>query len=107
VNTLTLNVVDHVPVDQDAKDAGTFLTVRPGTDFEAPVLFLTPRVTSILRDVFGATTEGQAPDEPEQQSSSPLADSEEQVKPRNVPTDEVHEPIDLPLYQRQMYRTDI
>ena len=61
----------------------------------------------ILRDVFGAAAEGLAADAPDNESSSPLADSEEKAEFGNAPTDEVHESTDLPHYQRQMYRTDI
>jgi hypothetical protein len=108
VTALTLDTVDHVPIDQEAGDPNSFSAERLSSDFEAPVLFLTPRVTNILRDVFGVTTEAQAPSEPEHKSSSPLADSEEQAESGlAVATDEVNESIDLPHYQRQMYRTDI
>lgn len=107
VTALTLDTVDHVPVDRDAGDPSTFPAERLSSDFEAPVLFLTPRVTNILRDVFGVTAEAPPPGS-DHKSSSPLADSEEKAESGiAAATDEVNESIDLPHYQRQMYRTDI
>ena len=107
VNSLTVNAVDHVVIDPDASDPDAISTERLVNDLEAPVLFLTPRVTQILRDVFGVTTEEQAPDPTVRESSSPVADREEAIDSAISPTDVVNEVIDLPHYQRQMYRTDI
>jgi hypothetical protein len=72
VDELTVDVVDHattdaVTLDEQAADA----------DPVAPILYLTPRVTNILRDVFGTTPEELPRAEPEQPSSSPVADSDE------------------------------
>lgn len=105
VAALIVDVVDHVPTDPAAIDAQSAVM-----DPAAPVLYLTPRVTNILRDVFGTTAEQlplESPNERQQQpSSSPLADSDEKsdaVEPAAV----VDETNALPRFQQQMRRTDI
>ena len=47
VGELTLDVVDHVPTDPAAIDERSAIT-----DSVAPILYLTPRVTNIVDDVF-------------------------------------------------------
>jgi len=105
VTALTVDVVDHVPTDPAAIDAQSAVM-----DPAAPVLYLAPRVTNILRDVFGTTTDQlplESPNERQQQpSSSPLAGSDEKshaVEPAAV----VDETSTLPRFQQQMRRTDI
>jgi hypothetical protein len=85
------------------------------TESVAPLLFLTPRVASILEDVFGdsdrsrqAATSATAAPEPQKPVSSPVVDNgaaEDRVEPVVSPMYE-HAAI-LPRFQRQMYRTDI
>jgi hypothetical protein len=87
------------------------------TESVAPLLFLTPRVASILADVFGDSDSTRqvanatpAKAEPEQQkpASSPVvgnANAEDRAAPVVSPMYE-HAAI-LPRFQRQMYRTDI
>ena len=105
VNALTVDVVDHTPTDPDAVDEQSVIT-----DSVAPVLYLTPRVANILRDVFGTTIEElpqKLPNErPAQPSSSPLADSD-QKSVAVEPADTGNETSDLPRLQQQMLRTDI
>ncbi len=105
VAALTVDVVDHVPTDPAAIDEQSAIA-----DPVAPILYLTPRVTNILRDVFGTTTEQlplELPNErPQQASSSPLADSVEKsdaVEPAEVED----ETSAMSRFQQQMYRTDI
>lgn len=107
VETLIIDAVDHVPIDQKAIDPNALdANPRAGVS-EAPIIYLTPRVTSILRDVFGAATADRSSETQEQNSSSPLADSEKTVESGVVSADEANESNELPHYQRQMYRTDI
>ena len=105
VAALTVDVIDHVPTDPAAIDAQSAVT-----DPAAPSLYLTPRVTNILRDVFGTTTEQlplESPDErPQQPSSSPLAGSDEKSDAVE-PAEAVDETSALPRFQQQMHRTDI
>lgn len=105
VNALTVDVVDLTPTDPNAIDEQSVIT-----DSVAPVLYLTPRVANILRDVFGTTAEElpqELPDErPAQPSSSPLADSDRKSDAVE-PADTGNETSDLPRFQQQMLRTDI
>jgi hypothetical protein len=117
---------------RDLQAAGLPLTVRsvdladPGTGDEsdaasdvsesiAPLLFLGPRVTSILEDVFAADEmPGAAADEPgalvedaaAQPLRSPLAETDSSSA-GHAPSPETDHASILPKYQRQMYRTDI
>jgi len=106
IAALTVDDVEHVPTDRRAVDPNAIDTESHLTDAEVPILYLTPRVTNILRDVFGATTEGLPSDLPMQPSSSPLADSEALADSIET-ADAVNETSDLPHYQRQMFRKDI
>jgi hypothetical protein len=116
---------------QDLQAAGLPLTVRsvdlgdagmgddPAatssvTESMAPLLFLGPRVTSILEDVFDADemaaaaadeTQAFAPDAPEP-LRSPVAETDTTSAGRAPSAETDHASI-LPKYQRQMYRTDI
>ncbi len=105
VAALTVDVVDHVPTDAAAIDDQSAVT-----DPAAPILYLTPRVTNILRDVFGTTTEQlpleSADERPQQASSSPLAGSDEKSDAVE-PADIVDKTSTLPRFQQQMRRTDI
>ena len=93
--------VDHVPIDPAAIDEEAVIT-----DPVAPVLDLAPRVTNIIRDVFGTTSEEPAPETPQQPATSPVADTDE--KSDAVEVDEAeNEKNVLPRFQRQMLRTDI
>ena len=101
VNALPVDLVDHAPIDPDV-----LYEPRTDTASATPVLNLTPRVTNILRDVFGATNEELVEETPSQPSSSPLADSDadaDDVEPADVE----NESSDLPRFQQQMFRTDI
>lgn len=101
VDTLPVNVVDHIPIDPDSLDEAFV-----DTDSATPVLDLAPRVTNILRDVFGTTDEELVPESPSQPASSPLADVDEEsdeAEPAEVEIERRH----LPRFQQQMFRTDI
>ena len=85
------------------------------TESLAPLLFLAPRVTSILEDVFHADTRATADDGAAQAGTdaeaappnvlrSPVAETDPAAHGPSPETD--HASI-LPKYQRQMYRTDI
>ena len=101
VDALSVNLVDHVTTELEP---GSFETESDATDTLAPLLYLTPRVATILRDVFAPATENQALDVEEEIQTSPLADSDDEKSP--VDAAEERE-IALPRFQRQMFRTDI
>ena len=82
----------------------------------SPLLFLTPRVASILQDVFGDSDEAE-PAANEEAAQSPAA---MQPQPATSPVVDNANPVELaapsgmyehaailPRFQRQMYRTDI
>jgi len=105
VDELTVDMVDHATTDAAELDEQS-----ADADPVAPILYLTPRVTNILRDVFGTTPEA-LPQElpsakPEQPSSSPVADSDEKSDTVE-PADAVDETNALSRFQQQMLRTDI
>ena len=106
VQALTANAVEHVPTDRHAVEHDAIDAESHLTDADAPILFLTPRVTIILRDVFGATTEDLPAEMPQRPSSSPLADSDSPADSIE-PAAAVIETSDLPHYQQQMFRKDI
>ncbi len=102
----------------DLGDAGSADEAAGATDAPhamAPLLFLAPRVTSILEDVFpddadmkvndGATNDGSTKTHPQAVFSSPLAESDSAAS--DAPSPETDHASILPKYQRQMYRTDI
>ena len=99
VAALSVNLVDLVITELDP---ASFAEEADDTDSMAPLLFLTPRVATIIRDVFAPANTPL--DSKENVQTSPLADSAEQTRS----TDVVEETeIDLPRFQRQMFRTDI
>lgn len=76
----------------------------------APLLYLTPRVTSILEEVFADSgvelAAGPAREEPG--PASPVADTDHAEDPaRYGPLSQADSAAHLPKFQRQMYRTDI
>jgi hypothetical protein len=102
VDTLPLEVVDHTPIDPDRLLDEALVE----SDSATPVLDLTPRVTNILRDVFGASDEELTRETPSQPVSSPLADSageSDEAEPAAVEIDRSN----LPRIQQQMFRKDI
>ena len=103
VEALTVDAVDHVPTDHNAVDPAAIDEESAVTDSVAPILYLTPRMTNILRDMFGAAPEDLPPETPGQPSSSPLADSDQQSDPIE-PADAGNEASDLPRYQQHCDR---
>ena len=113
LQSLTVEVVDLTDVSESSAEASDGLT-----ESAAPWLFLTPRVASILQDVFGdndgsnaktaaETVEPEAQADRKDTATSPVADN---IRPSQVGEPESplyeHNAI-LPRFQRQMYRTDI
>jgi hypothetical protein len=100
-DALQADAVDHTPTDPDAIDEQAAVT-----DAVAPILDLTPRVTNIIRDVFGTTNEEPVQESPQQPATSPVADTVENSDAVEA-DDAENEKNDLPRFQRQMFRTDI
>ena len=111
VETPAVTLVDHVTIEPGPTHIGAPDVQSAVSETATPYLYLTPRVASVLRDVFAVDREDLAADADAEASSSPLAETE---KPAGAEAadDERHSPRDadpaeLPLFQRQMYRIDI
>lgn len=105
-----VDLADAAAPDAAARPAGA-------TESLAPLLFLTPRVTSILEDVFEADRGASAADSavaaagdaeaPEAPLRSPVAETDGAAANARKSSPETDQTSVLPKYQRQMYRTDI
>lgn len=110
--TLATEVVDLSVGAEKEGLAGNFDPTEPDTEIQSPVLYLAPRLDTIVRDVFGAVAvdSGTSPSAIDHEPSvtdaevapRPLADSATEPGDANA---ERHE--STPQVQRQMYRTDI
>ena len=113
LNPLTVRPVDladTAPPDEAVIPAGA-------TESLAPLLFLAPRVTSILEDVFEADAGASAAESavaalgdgaaPEAPLRSPVAETDGAASGARKSSPETDQASVLPKYQRQMYRTDI
>lgn len=111
---LSINPVDHVTIDAENSAIDELETDQADSDRAAPYLYLTPRVASVLRDIFDFAPDDRQPDPESQEDavSSPLAEAEDDTNVTRfryeaLPSPAVEEEHDLPLLQRQMFRTDI
>lgn len=111
LHPLTLRPVDLAHAMAADEAAGP----AAATQSLAPLLFLTPRVTSILEDVFEADAGPQAAETaaagegeaPATSLRSPLAETDGAASAARDSSPETDHASVLPKYQRQMYRTDI
>jgi hypothetical protein len=113
-DSLAVKQVDHVSSDT-AATTRDYLNARPEdngiNDEKAPILYLTPRVADMLRNVFKTSAQARVEAARGGISSSPLADV---VKNKDAPVENdkavpginAKEEV-LPRFQQQMYRTDI
>lgn len=119
VHNLTIRVVDLGDPDRADQPAGPVGLAES----MAPLLFLTPRVTSILEDVFNdsdavqiaaetardadQSVDGHSPvEETDEGPTSPVAGTGTRAPDRYGPSS-LEGAATLPKFQRQMYRTDI
>ena len=110
IDRLAIEVVDLSDMSESPEDSDDL------ADSVAPLLFLTPRVATILEDVFGdseglqAAENAEAPPadaEAESPATSPVVDNANATD-MDVPVSPMYENAAiLPRFQRQMYRTDI
>jgi hypothetical protein len=106
---LTVDRVDHAHADPVAANPDSIDERTSVTDSVAPILYLTPRVTNIVRDVFGTTSEELPEQTALQRSTSPgapMADADQKAE-KTESSDVENETSDLPRFQQQMYRKDI
>ena len=104
VAALSVDLVDHVTTEPKPGSFESIDANSDTTDTMAPLLYLTPRVASILRDVFEPATAIQPLDSDEDLQTSPVAESVDES--RSAAAEDENE-INLPRFQRQMFRTDI
>lgn len=108
---LSARSVDHVSIGPDPSGIELLDAQDVPSETVAPFLYLTPRVASLLRDIFDATREIRDQTGIRDFSSSPIAESDrdsdifELLDEPDQAT--VNDEIDLPLFQQRMFRTDI
>ena len=107
-----LENVDHAPLRSDIEVPAERAAVDVTTvDLSTPLLRLGPRVSSAMQDIFGEAEDAYTENDSDI-PVSPVAESDDVPTPSELPAEpdaagDVDEDIDLPLLQRQMYRTDI
>lgn len=118
-DALSFAPVDHIATEEHRATDGPIDVAPESSETPTPVLYLTPRVASILRDVFGSEIDGidtsvatDSSDELTREPDAPIADStdgadlvdgEEIVPPATL----LERSDDVQRFQQQMYRTDI
>lgn len=112
---LTATKVDHVSIEPIASDIELLDVQSASNETAAPFLFLTPRVASVLRDIFDISQELLDVDASNEPSSSPVAETVDaeripdisELLDQSDPGGAAGSAIDLPLFQQRMFRTDI
>ena len=106
VSDLTVNVVDHMMTSGDAA-IGEVLDPSAGVrDSATPVLFLTPRITTILRGVFDTDSNAATSDEASD-ADAPAPSAQSEATEKLAPVTLIDQAAEIPRFQRQMYRKDI
>ena len=109
---LSVSKVDHVSIEPITSDIDVLDAESASSETVAPFLFLTPRVASVLRDIFDVSRELPVEEATSETPSSPVAESEripdlsellDQTDPASASDNE----IILPRFQQRMFRTDI
>ena len=108
--TLDISPIDHMPIPSAPVVSASEVTEE--ADASAPLLDLAPRAESTLRDVFEAVDYVETTEPVSELPMSPIADIEDlpdvsELPDNAAPVAPVNADIDLPLLQRQMFRTDI
>ena len=112
---LSASKVDHVPLEAIAADIELLDAQTAASETAAPFLFLTPRVASVLRDIFDISQEIWDIDKNSKPASSPVAETGDaelipdisELLDQTDPAGSTDNAIDLPLFQQRMFRTDI
>jgi len=114
VEAFSVTTVDHVSIEPIHSDIELLDPQSASSETAAPFLFLTPRVASVLRDIFDVSKALDERDASET-SSSPVAETVEseripdisELLDRSEPVGVTNDEIDLPRFQQRMFRTDI
>lgn len=117
---LSFEAVDHIATEDPGVVETPIDTPQETSETPTPVLYLTPRVASILRDVFGSEIEGSSrpipnPSKHEARSTEPVAPIADRTESSDAPeSEEISHPVplideaeDLRRFKPEMYRTDI
>jgi hypothetical protein len=109
VEALSVATVDHVSIEPISSDIEFLDAESASNETAAPFLFLTPRVASVLRDIFDVSRDLEATSET---PSSPVAESERipdisELLDQTDPASAADGEIILPRFQQRMFRTDI
>jgi hypothetical protein len=110
--SLHVSPIDHMPIPSASKVTSPDAVPAEETDASAPLLDLTPRAASTLRDVFEAVDYVESAEPVVESRLSSIAETEDlpdisELPDNSTPVAPVDADIDLPLLQRQMFRTDI
>lgn len=108
IDTLAIEVVDLSDVSGSPEKPDEL------ADSVAPLLFLTPRVATILENVFGDSEDAEAADQSQpvksgeaRPATSPVVDNANAPDMDAAVSPMYENAAILPRFQRQMYRTDI
>jgi len=110
---LEVDDVDHQPAQRnDAAPPESRAVDVTTMDLATPELRLGPRVSNALQDIFGLGETSAFGENDTDMTVSPVAETEEPAESTELTVEpdaatDAEGEIDLPLLQRQMYRTDI
>jgi hypothetical protein len=112
VETLSVSPLDLAGIEGEIPGADSAGAVFMSSDAAAPFLYLAPRVASLLREIFDATGEEISQGDFREVTTSPIAETVDGVDISELldnaqPKSNLRDETDLPLLQRQMFRTDI
>lgn len=115
LETLSVTAVDHVSIEPIHADIELLDAQSASSETAAPFLFLTPRVASVLRDIFDVSSAPDEQDTGNETPSSPVAETLESDRIPNIselldqsdPAGSANDEINLPRFQQRMFRTDI
>ncbi len=112
VEAFSVKTVDHVSIEPIPSDIELLDAQNASSETVAPFLFLTPRVASVLKDIFDVSRALADQDVSSETSSSPIAETDRipdisELLDRSDPAGAADDAIDLPRFQQRMFRTDI
>jgi hypothetical protein len=108
-----LHLVDHVAILDIATDIQSLSSADSiGSDAATPFLYLTPRVASVLREIFDSTENEASNSDEDRVISSPIAGTDDvsetvELLEDSTITESIDDEFDRLILRRQMFRTDI
>jgi hypothetical protein len=112
VEAFSVTTVDHVSIEPIPSDIELLDAQSASSETAAPFLFLTPRVASVLRDIFDVSSAMDDLDASSEASSSPIAETNRipdisELLDQSDSAGTTDNEINLPRFQQRMFRTDI